>query len=116
MTSKCALAIVLLQGDIVNIRNIHQLTGFTNAAREIGRCIERDSGKGNIGFGVTVSRSKMEGKNRFGIYSTWNNYRLNKSAHNLPGIKKMAKYVIQEIGEPKTEQQRKIVNQLKRIC
>ena len=63
MTSKAALCKVLLDGQVVNIRNIHQLTGFTNAGREIGRAIER---KEDGGFGVLVSRTPMEGKNRFG--------------------------------------------------
>lgn len=90
MNSKAALCKVLLSGMVINIRNIHELTGYTNASREIGRNIERLS---DNGFGVTVSRVKREDKNRFGVYCTWVDYRLNKTPMNKEGIEKMKAYV-----------------------
>ena len=90
MTSKAALCKVLLEGQVVNIRNIHQLTGFTNAGREIGRSIER---KEDGGFGVIVSRTQMEGKNRFGVHCTWCDYRMNRTKFNQEGIKAMRSYL-----------------------
>ena len=90
MTSKAALCKVLLEGQVVNIRNIHKLTGFTNAGREIGRAIER---KEDGGFGVIVSRTPMEGKNRFGVHCTWTDYRMNKTGFNKEGIKAMKAYL-----------------------
>lgn len=98
MTSKAALCKVLLDGQVVNIRNIHQLTGFTNAGREIGRAIER---KDDGGFGVLVSRTPMEGKNRFGVHCTWVSYRLNNTFYNKEGIKAMKKYVREQMKSKK---------------
>lgn len=115
MTSKAALAYVLLNGKTVNIGNIHKLTGYTNSAREIGRSIERLPGEGTncTGFGVVVTRTKREGKNRYGVYSNWVDYNLQLSRNKLPRIKEMAKYVVREIGEPKTAEQQKMVQSLK---
>jgi len=93
MTSKAALCKVLLEGQVVNIRNIHRLTGFTNAGREIGRSIER---KEDGGFGVKVSRDPRSGKNRFGVHSDWVDYRLNRTEYNKEGIKAMRKYLAEQ--------------------
>jgi hypothetical protein len=90
MTSKAALCKVLLEGQVLNIRNIHQLTGFTNAGREIGRAIER---KEDGGFGVKISRDPRSGKNRFGVHCDWMDYRLNKTTYNIEGIKAMKQYI-----------------------
>ena len=94
MTSKAALAHTLLSGEVINARNIHKLTGYSNVSREIIRCIEREDKEG---FGVIVSRTPMQGVNRYGVHCKWFDYRLSKSAHNLPGIKKMKEYVNKEI-------------------
>lgn len=93
MNSKAALCSVLLDGKVINIRNIHQLTGFTNAAREIGRSIER---KEDGGFGVRVSRTPMKGKNRFKVQCNWVNYRLNKTSYNEKGMEEMKKYIAEQ--------------------
>lgn len=90
MTSKAALCKVLLEGKVINIRNIHKYTGFTNAAREIGRSIEREK---DGGFGVIVSRTPMEGKNRFKVHCSWVDYKLCKDKSNMKGIRKMEKYL-----------------------
>lgn len=115
MTSKAALCYCLLTGKVVNIGNIHSLTGFTNAAREIGRSVERVAGEGVgcTGFGVKVTRTKREGKNRFGVYCTWVDYRLEWSRNNINNLRKIAKYVSQQIGSPKTSQQQTMINNLK---
>lgn len=86
MTSKGALAQALLKGYVINIDNIHKLTGYTNSGREIGRSIER-------AFGVKVSRTKKDGVTRFGVYCTWVDYRLNSTPYNKAGIERMIKYV-----------------------
>lgn len=90
MTSKAALCKVLLEGGVINIRNIHRLTGYTNAGREVGRSIER---KKDGGFGVKVSRDPRSGKNRFGVHCDWMDYRLNKTEYNKEGIKAMKAYL-----------------------
>lgn len=102
MTSKAALCLVLLKGTVVNIRNIHQLTGYTNASREIGRSIERLD---DDGFGVVVSRTKMDGVNRYGVYCTWTDYRLNRTEYNAEGIKRMEEYVRKEMEISKSTKQ-----------
>lgn len=110
MTSKAALGYVLLTGKVVNISNIHSLTGYTNASREVGRCIEREK---DFGFGLIVDRKKMEGRNRYGVYSTWVNYKMNWATNNLNHLKNLAKYIAKEIGEPKTTYQKEMLNKLK---
>lgn len=90
MTAKAALAKALLDGRVINIKNCFETIGLTNAPREISRMIEQ-------AFGVEVSRTHMEGKSRYGQPIIWVNYRLNKTEHNLPGIKKMQEYVQKEL-------------------
>lgn len=107
MTSKAALCLALLEGRVLNIKNGFELLGITNIPREIGRSIEREE---DGGFGVIVSRTHMEGKSRYGQPCTWTNYRLNKSAHNLPGIEKMKAYIKEQMGSGenlKTQTQQK---------
>lgn len=86
MTAKAALAKMFLDGRVVNVRNTFEYTGLTNCAREVSRMIEQP-------FGVVVSRTRMEGKSRYGQPCTWVNYFLNSSPHNIDGIKKMKEYV-----------------------
>lgn len=96
MTAKAALCKLLLEGKVINIKNGFDWLGITNVPREIGRMIERlPDGKGSNGFGVTVSRTPMKGKSRFGIACTWINYRLNKTDYNKEGILKMKAYLKQ---------------------
>jgi|SRR5882762_3627326 len=85
MTAKAALALILLEGKVINIKNCFNLIGITNAPREISRSIEKD-------FGVEVSRTKKVGKNRFGKEIYWTDYRLNASEHNIEGMKLMLEY------------------------
>lgn len=86
MTAKAALAKALLDGRVINIKNCFQTIGLTNAPREISRMIEKP-------FGVTVSRTKREGKSRYGQAVTWYDYRLNRVGYNKEGIEKMEAYV-----------------------
>lgn len=94
MTSKAALCMALLEGRVLNVKNCFKEIGLTNIAREIPRLIEKP-------FGVQVSRTPREGKNRYGQEVTWTDYRLNFSEHNIEGIKKMQEYT--ENNKPKTE-------------
>lgn len=86
MTSKAALAKALLDGKVINIKNCFETIGLSNAPREVSRMIEQP-------FGVVVSRTRMEGKSRYGTPICWFNYRLNKTDQNKDGIEKMRKYV-----------------------
>lgn len=93
MTAKAALCYHLLKGDVLTVGTAFRIIGITNISREIGRNIERRSGKGNAGFGVTVSRLRKEGKNRYKSYATWNEYRLNLTGYNAAGVKRMKEYL-----------------------
>jgi len=117
MTSKAALCYVLLTGKVVNIGNIHKLTGYTNASREVGRSVERlaGSGVGCTGFNIHVTRTKRESTNRYGVYCTWVDYHLEFSKNKLSAIQKMAKYVASQYPNPKTMQEKYIVQQMKSI-
>lgn len=86
MTSKAALALALLEGRVLNVKNCFTEIGLTNIGREIPRLIEKP-------FNVEVSRTEKEGKNRFGQVVKYTDYRLNRSEHNLNGIIKMERYV-----------------------
>lgn len=90
MTSKAALCLHLLKGEVINIGTGFRLLGITNVPREIGRSVER-------AFDIHVSRSHQEGKSRYNVPCTWVNYRLNKTDYNYPGIEKMKDYVREQI-------------------
>lgn len=91
MTAKAALAKALLEGKVLNIKNVFELIGLTNAPREISRMIEKP-------FGVIVSRTHREGKSRYKQPVVWVDYFLNTSEHNQEGIEKMKKYVLDNGG------------------
>lgn len=95
MTAKCALCIALLKGDVLSQVDGFKKIGVTNISREIGRQIERtkERGKGNTGFGVTVSRVKIVTKSQYGVPIWYYEFRLNKAPHNKAGIKLMSEYV-----------------------
>lgn len=86
MTAKAALAMALLRGDVVTIKTGFKNFGITNIPREISRCIEQP-------FGVEVSRTRRDGTSRYRVPCFWFEYRLNRSDHNLEGIKLMEDYV-----------------------
>ena len=92
-TAKAALCKALLAGEVLNIKNCMNLIGITNAPREISRSIEKP-------FGVTVSRTHMTGKSRYGKPVVWTNYRLNATEHNKEGMRLMWEYVKQQEGTP----------------
>lgn len=105
MTSKAALCMALLEGRVLNVKNCFNEIGYTNIAREIPRLIEKP-------FGVEVSRTPKEGKNRYGHPVTWVNYRLNKTEQNKDGIEKMRLFVKLHLAEtPRTDEENKILKQ-----
>lgn len=105
MTAKAALAMALLEGRVLNVKNCFELIGLTNCSREISRMIEKP-------FSVTVSRTTMVGETRYGQRCTWVNYRLNASQHNLPGMEKMREYIKEHMPDPMTARTTKEKNQL----
>lgn len=86
MTARAALALALLEGKVLNVKNCFTTIGLTNIAREIPRMIEKP-------FGVNISRTTMIGKSRYGQPVTWVDYRLNLTVYNQDGVKAMWEYV-----------------------
>lgn len=104
MTAKAALCQALLDGRVLNVKNVFQTIGLTNCAREISRMIEQD-------FNVEVSRTHREGVSRYGQSVTWTDYRLNTTDYNKEGIEKMRKYVKeQSTVNPRTDKEKKELN------
>lgn len=97
MNAKCALAMALLEGRVINIKTCFRDIGLTNAPREISRMIEKK-------FGVVVSRTQREGKNKYGMKVTWCDYRLNRTEHNVNGIIRMERYVEEHKPKPVSKQ------------
>lgn len=86
MTQKASIALALLKGEILSIRDGFDRFACTNLPREISRSIEKD-------FGVLISKTPtkfISRDNQSGHYYT---YRLPKTQYNALGIKKMLKYV-----------------------
>jgi len=98
MNAKTALCIALLEGRVLNVKNVFRDIGLTNASREISRMVEQP-------FDVEVSRTPRKGKSRYGCDVTWVDYRLNRSEHNINGIIKMERYV--EEHKPKEQHKAK---------
>ena len=94
MTQIAALAKALLSGEVISIKNAYFDYGISNISREIGRSIERK-------FNVEVSRVKKEGISRYGQPIVWFEYRLNRTDFNQKGITDMAKYILENGGNPK---------------
>lgn len=111
MTAKAALALAFLEGRTINIKNCFETIGLSNAPRECSRMIEQP-------FGVVLTRTRMEGKSRYGQAITWFNYRLHKDAeHNRDGVAKMRIYVSEQLksNPPKTDNQDKKIKKAKSI-
>ena len=102
MNAKAALCLALLEGRVLNVSNCFKDVGFTNIGREVPRMVEDP-------FGVVVSRTPRKGKNRYGSPSSYTDYRLKRSDHNLPGIELMKKYVAEQMksGPARTHQEEK---------
>jgi hypothetical protein len=115
MNSKAALTYLLLTGKTINIGNIHKYTGYTNSGREIGRSIEKlpHEGKNCTGWGVKCTRIQRKGENRFGVCSTWVDYKFELANNSMSKIREMAKYVIEQVGHPKTQEQQRMINNMK---
>ncbi len=97
MTARVALCMALLDGQVLNVKNVFRTIGLTNASREISRMIEKP-------FNLEVSRTPRKGKNRYGGDITWVDFRLNKSDRNQEGIKLMQEYIEKHSRKPETTQ------------
>ena len=87
MNAIVAIAQALLNGEILTIKTAFNDFGVSNLPREVGRAIERK-------FGVRISKLRKESKSRYGIFVSYNEYRLNKDdPENQYGIEKMIKYI-----------------------
>ena len=86
MTRKQVLATYLLTGRPVSIKTAYNYFGISNISREVIRLIERP-------FGVTLTRTKNEGKTKYGSYCNWIEYSLMPNKLNAVGIKKLKKFI-----------------------
>jgi hypothetical protein len=82
MTRKIALAQYLLSGGKLSIMNAYRHFGISNVSREVIRLIEKP-------FNVVLTRTKMEGKTKYGSHCEWFEYRLVSNRINAKGIKAM---------------------------
>ena len=95
MNAKTALLKILLSGETVNIKTLFRDTGLTNSGREMARMVEKP-------FGVKLDREQVVAKSRYGCTVTYFNYKLPRNNENHHGITLMAKYVLQNGGNPKS--------------
>lgn len=103
MNAKSALIKELLDGKTITIMTCFRTIGLTNLPREISRMVEQP-------FGVIVSRTRKEGKSRYGSDITWFEYRLNKTDYNREGIQKMRDYLAENLDEYRPKQREEIYN------
>jgi hypothetical protein len=82
MTRKLALAQYLLAGGKLSIMNAYRHFGISNVSREVIRLVEKP-------FGVILTRTKMEGKTKYGSRCEWFEYRLVSNRITAKGIKAM---------------------------
>ncbi len=82
MNATAAIAKSLLSRDVLSIKTAFNQFGVTNLPREIGRSIERK-------FNVEVKKKRIIGESRYGVQSTWFEYRLVKSKNSPESIEKM---------------------------
>jgi hypothetical protein len=92
MNAKAALIKELLDGKVLTIMTCFKTVSLTNIGREIPRMIE-------IPFSVIVSRTKKEGKSKYGSNISWFEYRLNRTEYNKEGIKLMQEYLAEHMEE-----------------
>ncbi len=108
MNAKCALALALLEGRVLNVNNCFKEIGYTNIGREIPRVIEHP-------YDLQVSRTPRTGKNRYKQPTTFTDYRLNFTSYNKEGIAKLKADVKKELeksGPPKTTAEVRLHKQL----
>lgn len=89
MTRQQALATYLLTGKPVSIKNGYNYFGISNISREVIRLIEKP-------FGVQLTRTKKEGKTKYGTYCTWLEYILLPTKLNSKGINAMKRMLKEE--------------------
>jgi hypothetical protein len=94
MTRKIALAQYLLAGGKLSIMNAYRHFGISNVSREVIRLIEKP-------FNVVLTRTKMEGKTKYGSHCEWFEYRLVSNRINAKGIKAMKDAVVSMTTEKK---------------
>ena len=95
MSRKQALCQYLLAGGKLSIMNAYRHFGISNVSREVIRLVEKP-------FGVILTRTKMEGKTKYGSSCVWFEYRLVSNRINAKGIKAMK----EALSENKTTQKK----------
>lgn len=105
MNAIAAISQAFLKGEILTIKTAFKDFGVSNLPREVGRAVERK-------FNVRISKVRRESKSRYGVYVSYNEYRLNRDdPANQSGIEAMTAYVESNggfvekrpVGRPKKE-------------
>ena len=76
MTRQQALALHLIKGGKVSIKNAYTFFGISNISREIRRLIEKP-------FGVELNREQKQGKTKYGSPCYWFEYSANKKTQAI---------------------------------
>lgn len=107
MTGKAALCKTLLLGKTVNVKNCFEWVGLTNCAREIG-IIEKE-------YGFRFKRTPRKGRSRFDQACEWMDYKLVIHEESKVGVAKMIEYVLNQMGEARTDEQARDINQILKV-
>lgn len=108
MTAKAAMIKALLLGKTINIKTGFEMFGITNVPREISLLIRKE--------GILISKTKKEGESRWKVPVMWFEYKLNPLLEcNKEPVKKLAKYVLEKEGPPKTNEQAREQERIKRL-
>jgi len=84
----------LIRGEVLTIMDGFKRFNCTNLPRELSRSVERK-------FGVEISRERVEFTTDCDMPGFFFRYRLNATAYNEPGIKKMRDYINEYMPERK---------------
>ena len=106
MTQISAIAYSYLIGESNSIMTAFKKFNCTNLPRENGRSIVRK-------FGVKLQKVPVKFTSTYGHKGEYFRYTLLKTRENLPGMRKMATYIVYTIGTPKTQAEQSMMNKLK---
>jgi len=86
MTRQQALAMYLLSGKTVSLKNAYSYFGISCLSREVIRLIEKP-------FNIQLTRKWMKGRTKYGTPCKWIEYSLSNTKLNAAGIKALKQLV-----------------------
>jgi hypothetical protein len=106
MTQLSAICFSYLKGETNSIMTAFKKFNCTNLPRENGRAVERK-------FGVKLKKIPKKFVSVYGHTGEYFSYNLPRTNDNKPGIKRMKDYVLEQLNNPKTNQEKNIKHQLR---